>query len=354
MTRRRSSQGRNTTQSAAADIELRQRYENYQREIVPLALREFLDEARRDFEGIELEEIENLRRLVGVDAEATPRIRQEQQIKKVLKKAKHKSLKSIKECVEMARKPKMRTVEQYLCDRCDKIIPKDDGKTPQGFVVQGNIYTADPSIRGGLIGNNIPEPKEGEVLEGQFTITPSQIRETVLCKDCFLKAVGILSDNPYESPAKGKKFRGVLPRGDVPSDMLAQISGAVGGRREQSRWTDQMGQAPHGYESQVHDDMEMADEAEDMEMVAADGPRVSMESSHATPQEAQQQARQLREGYRYRPARQSNRTQMDMTGLAAREAMAGMMGAPPPGADPGTSHPHYGDTNFNQMEGGVA
>lgn len=312
---------------------------------------DIIDSASRQVNEAREDQIEELRRLAGVDAAQTPRVRQEQQVKKVLKKAKHKSLEPIKECVEMARKPKMRTVEQYLCDKCDEIIPKDDGKTPQGFVIKGNIYTADPSTRGGLIGNNIPEVLDPD---DDQKINPKDIRETVLCKRCFLKAVGIISDNPYEStasPAKAKKFRGVLS-GQIPADMLARaMSGALGGGRERrTRWEDQMSRAPQGYENQQRDvpghegEYDGGSEGDDMEMVASDGPRVSMESrmSNYPPMEAQREGQRLNEGHM--PRRQEHRSQMDLTGLAAREA-AGyrprqpMTDALPRGDDEGTSHP---------------
>ncbi len=81
----------------------------------------------------------------------------------------------------MAGKPKMRTIERYLCDLCDKIIDCPDS----GFIIEGNIYTANPSEKGGLIGNNIPVVAENEKID------PKTIRKTVLCKNCFLQSVGI-------------------------------------------------------------------------------------------------------------------------------------------------------------------
>jgi len=101
-------------------------------------------------------------------------------------KPKKDSLQPVREKIDMARKPKMRTVEQYLCDNCDKVIDKPEN----GFVVHGNIYVADPSCSGGLIGNNFPPLEEGEELT-----SPDQIKQTVLCKPCFLKAVGVKDVN---------------------------------------------------------------------------------------------------------------------------------------------------------------
>lgn len=82
--------------------------------------------------------------------------------------------------VQEARKSRMRTVQHYLCDSCDTEILSADN----GFVIQGNVYTADPQSPGGLVGNNFPEPnKEGFV-------KLDAVRQTVLCKRCFMKAIG--------------------------------------------------------------------------------------------------------------------------------------------------------------------
>jgi hypothetical protein len=110
----------------------------------------------------------------------------------------------IKEEINMARKPRMRTVEQYLCDQCDHIIQDAQG----GFVVKGNVYTADPTGRGGLIGNNFPETKEGE------TIDPDAVKETVLCVSCFLSALGL-----HDIPKKRSKPKEAIT--DV-ADILAK------------------------------------------------------------------------------------------------------------------------------------
>jgi hypothetical protein len=86
-------------------------------------------------------------------------------------------LPKVKEKLRESRKPRMRTVEQYLCDGCDSVImnPED------GFVVHGNIYMADPVYLDGLIGNNFP-PKDGLIAD---------VKKTVFCKRCFLQALGL-------------------------------------------------------------------------------------------------------------------------------------------------------------------
>jgi hypothetical protein len=106
---------------------------------------------------------------------------QEKRINEILKD-RHTGFQRIKEKIRMARKPRMRVVEKLLCDKCDSLIvdPED------GFIVHGNIYVADPSRRGGLVGDNFPPPEDG---------TLDQVRKSVFCKDCFVTVVG-LEDTP--------------------------------------------------------------------------------------------------------------------------------------------------------------
>lgn len=114
----------------------------------------------------------------------------------------------MKEQIDMARKPRMRTIEQFLCDQCDCIIQKED----QGYIIKGNIYTADPATRGGLVGDNFPPIEDGK-------IDPAEVMETVLCKGCFLRAVGLTPDfTPLEDykdkghkPMAKRKNRGATP-----------------------------------------------------------------------------------------------------------------------------------------------
>jgi hypothetical protein len=63
----------------------------------------------------------------------------------------------------------------YSCDRCEKPIYD----STHGVVVHGNIYVADPTMRGGLIGNNFPDVKPGTKIE------VTDVKETVLCFDCL-------------------------------------------------------------------------------------------------------------------------------------------------------------------------
>jgi hypothetical protein len=110
--------------------------------------------------------------------------KEEDYMRESLKDSKIKALSSIKESLTSARKNKMRVVKRYLCDSCDKNIEKSS----DGFVVHGNIYVADPNVRGGLIGNNFPDPDEKK------QINIEGIKETVLCKECFLRTLGISLD----------------------------------------------------------------------------------------------------------------------------------------------------------------
>ena len=76
----------------------------------------------------------------------------------------------------MARKPRMRTVVKMLCDRCDSVIMEPEG----GYIVHGNIYVADPTSSGGLVGNNFPD--NGNV---------EDVQKSVFCIKCMLEVLGL-------------------------------------------------------------------------------------------------------------------------------------------------------------------
>lgn len=88
-------------------------------------------------------------------------------------------------------KQRMRKREFYVCDRCDCTI----GKPEDGLIIHGNIYVADPSCRGGLIGNNFPNVKPGDKIE------VTDIKETVYCLTCFQAALDMRITKPV-SPVK--------------------------------------------------------------------------------------------------------------------------------------------------------
>jgi uncharacterized protein YlaI len=107
--------------------------------------------------------------------------REEDYVRESLKNSTLDSLADAKEATTAARKHKMRVVEHYLCDNCDKLIENPT----QGFVIQGNIFVADPKKRGGLIGNNFPEP------DGEGKIEIKSVKQSVFCKECFFCSLGI-------------------------------------------------------------------------------------------------------------------------------------------------------------------
>lgn len=130
--------------------------------------------------------IDSARETAAIEAQYFPQQLQEEKAREILKKKKYRTVKRVKEKVEESRRIKMRTVEQYLCDYCDKVIPiTKENVVPEGFVVKGNIYVADPSFLGGLVGNNFPKVEQNEKIE------LGSVKETVFCRECMLKALGI-------------------------------------------------------------------------------------------------------------------------------------------------------------------
>lgn len=93
--------------------------------------------------------------------------------------------------VKDAKKGKLRVVEHYLCDNCDKVISNPE----EGFVIHGNIYAADASQIAGLIGNNFPDEEESKA---------SEVKKSVYCKFCFLQAIGITASLPPKMLFKGQ------------------------------------------------------------------------------------------------------------------------------------------------------
>lgn len=81
---------------------------------------------------------------------------------------------------------RMRTIQHYLCDYCDMPIMCPD----DGFVIHGNIYVADPSCRGGLVGNNFPDVKPGEKIE------VTDVKENVFCRTCLKQILELKNKIP--------------------------------------------------------------------------------------------------------------------------------------------------------------
>lgn len=77
------------------------------------------------------------------------------------------------------------TVELYKCDGCSKVITDPKG----GIVIHGNIYVADPTTKGGLVGNNFPGSLDEEGVKPFLSNISTLVEESVYCTPCFLKAV---------------------------------------------------------------------------------------------------------------------------------------------------------------------
>lgn len=132
-----------------------------------------------------------------LETDMNEKYKDQKYITAIIKNCSTKSLSHIKENIINSRKSKMRVVKQYLCDSCDKNISKPS----EGFVVQGNIYIADPNVSGGLIGDNFPEPDD------KNSVNMDAVKHTVLCRDCFCRALGlVLPDSKYNIKKKETNY----------------------------------------------------------------------------------------------------------------------------------------------------
>lgn len=133
------------------------------------------------------------------DAQELATKREHEFTNRVLKTIKSKGLLEIKEKLDMAKKAKMRVVEHYLCDGCDSTIQDP----ANGFVIHGNIYSADPSIRGGIIGENFPDHGQKFTLE--------EVQRSVLCRKCFCATLdlpyGMSSDKKSPTGTTARKYK---------------------------------------------------------------------------------------------------------------------------------------------------
>ena len=111
--------------------------------------------------------------------------KEEDFVRESLKNSNLDCLSKAKKSITEARKNKMRIVEHYLCDNCDRVIDKPC----QGFVIQGNIFVADPKVKGGLVGNNLPDPDEKNMID------INAIKQTVLCQGCLCQALGFVAQS---------------------------------------------------------------------------------------------------------------------------------------------------------------
>lgn len=112
------------------------------------------------------------------------------------------SLESVKDSLRQAIRPRMRKCEYFLCDRCDMPIIKPE----DGFIVHGNVYVADPSCRGGLIGNNFPQVEPGDKIE------VTDVKESVFCKECFIAATVGIVEKERDRPPKLYPVRKEAPK----------------------------------------------------------------------------------------------------------------------------------------------
>jgi hypothetical protein len=160
------------------------------------------------YQGPDAAVVQQARDAAAREAETTlPQRREAEAVRKTVKAPKPSSLKPAKERIEMATKQRMRTVSQYLCDSCDRTISRPSDEEfggYDGFVIKGNIYVADPAAAGGLVGDNFPDAKAGEMID------PEAVHQTVLCKECMLKALGLPAQLTLARPEdkSGKVKRG--------------------------------------------------------------------------------------------------------------------------------------------------
>lgn len=96
---------------------------------------------------------------------------------KTIKKQGTPSLEGVKQVLRSKKEDSeyMKVGHFYYCDRCGKPIYNSE----DGIIVHGNIYVADPTMRGGLIGNNFPNVAPGTKIE------VTDVKEQVFCLNCI-------------------------------------------------------------------------------------------------------------------------------------------------------------------------
>lgn len=138
------------------------------------------------------------------EATSTPKLKGlEELVERVAKEKTVRGLEPAKTVVRSVHKEKMRTCQFYLCDSCDKTIHDEK----DGFVVHGNIYVANPDIRGGLIGNNFPNVVPG------VSIAVEDVKESVFCRKCFFQALGVKT--PEQAKLDDDKKKLDILKGEV-------------------------------------------------------------------------------------------------------------------------------------------
>lgn len=81
----------------------------------------------------------------------------------------------------------MKTAQFCICDKCLKPILDPE----EGFIVQGNIYGADPNKNLGIIGNNIDK---------------DEVKKVAFCKECFIKILDLDSTQCVTEKILDKNF----------------------------------------------------------------------------------------------------------------------------------------------------
>ncbi len=137
--------------------------------------------------------LENARQAAMNEALGAPTKLVQESIESMLSSA-PKALQEPVERLKDSQKPKGRVVQHYLCDHCSDPIMKPS----DGFVIEGNIYIADPTMRGGIIGNNFPKFDEN----GRIAV--NEIRSDVLCKQCLWKMLNSVATAPRATQPRAK------------------------------------------------------------------------------------------------------------------------------------------------------
>jgi hypothetical protein len=132
-----------------------------------------------------------------------------------ISKSDYPSIKNLKKDVKhhLQSHKKMRTSQYFLCDSCNIQI----FSAKEGVIIRGNIYTANPDGRFGLIGNAFPDPDDDGKIKNE------EILETVLCRKCLSKALStVLSVNAetYGLNKPGERAKGVMARYKKESEII--------------------------------------------------------------------------------------------------------------------------------------
>jgi hypothetical protein len=129
---------------------------------------------------------------------------------KTIKKQGTPSLEGVKQVLRSKKEDSecMKVGHFYYCDHCGKPIYNSE----DGIIVHGNIYVADPTMRGGLIGNNFPNVAPGTKIE------VTDVREQVFCLNCInsiFKNIKTLNSSEVVEDWTVRHFDNPVPPCDV-------------------------------------------------------------------------------------------------------------------------------------------